>query len=388
MSPHTDRRTVLKSIPATAIGGSIVTGAATARQSDGRDGEREDRNEIEVVAKHDDAEDEHELELSTNEIRSGWTSIKFDNRTDHTHTYVWFEIPQAALDAAEEANRDIFDYYYEHFTRPFQFYMDDKAPDKQPDPADLSEKYSDPDEGDLFPPWIDDLRPAGGVGLTSGHRTSSTTLELEPGTYFTECYVKDDEEEFHSYNGMADVVTVTDDSTGEEPDATLEVSLSSVETGDERLRSSMEIDDSIGAGRQTIAVRFEDQQIFENLGGHDIHLIRLDADTTLEDVNGWMNWMEPGQLVSDGTEPGTFLGGVQDIFSPAMVGDAEGQVEVDGEGVEVEGENGGAVTTAYFDVTLTPGAYALVSEVPAPAERGLLEPFSIPFDDVSAMDPG
>ena len=386
MPRHTDRRTVLKSIPATAIGGSIIPEVTRAGRSDVRNAEHDDRNEIEVVAEHDEEEDEHRLELSTNEIASGWTTITFDNRTDHTHFYKWFEIPQAALDAAEEADEDVFDFYYEHFTRPFQYFMDDVAPDKEPDPDDLSDRYSDPENGNLYPPWVMDVRPSGGVGLTSGHRTSITTLELEPGTYFTECYVKDDDEEFHSYNGMADVVTVTDARDGEEPDATVEVSLSTVETGeDEELRSSMEVNDSIQAGQHTIAVRFEDQQLFQNLSGHDAHMLRLDADTTLDDVSDWMNWMEPGQFVSDGTGPGTFLGGVHDIFTPEQVASAQSEGDesgdTDGAGDESNGENShGAVETAYFEVTLNPGAYALVSEVPDPEKKGLLEPFIVPFD--------
>lgn len=78
-------------------------------------------------------------------------------------------------------------------------------------------------------------------------------------------------------------------------------------------------------------------------------------------MNGWTNWADPDQFISDGSEPGTFLGGVQTIVTPELL---------EGEGTE----------TAYFHVNLNPGAYAWVSEVPDPADKGMLKPFIVPFD--------
>lgn len=125
------------------------------------------------------------------------------------------------------------------------------------------------------------------------------------------------------------------------------------------------------AGEHTVAVRFEDQHLYEHDGGHDVHLIPLSADTTIDEVNEWMSWMVPGQPASDGTESGTFLGGAHDIITPELL-----------ERAGSTGENrGGAAKTSYFDVTPNPGAHAVVSEVPDPVEKGLLETFSIPFDE-------
>jgi hypothetical protein len=109
-----------------------------------------------------------------------------------------------------------------------------------------------------------------------------------------------------------------------------------------------------------VAVQIQDQKIYEHLLGHDVHLIRFDHRTTVDDANGWMNWMHPDGLVSDGTDPGTFLGGVQAIVTPGLL-------------------EGNETKTAYFDVNLNPGAYAWVSEVPDSAGKGLLKPFSVPF---------
>ncbi len=65
--------------------------------------------------------------------------------------------------------------------------------------------------------------------------------------------------------------------------------------------------------------------------------------------------------MSDGNEPGTFVGGMQTINSPELL-----------DGVERE--------NACFHVDLNPGAYARVSEVPEPAEKGLLKSFVVPFE--------
>lgn len=68
-----------------------------------------------------------------------------------------------------------------------------------------------------------------------------------------------------------------------------------------------------------------------------------------------------GRARAEGTDPGTFLGGVQTIVTPGLLESAE-------------------TKTAYFDVNLNPGAYAWVSEVPEPAKNGFLKPFIVPFE--------
>jgi len=175
---------------------------------------------------------------------------------------------------------------------------------------------------------------------------------LADAEFVGECYVKDDEGVFHSYVGMIDQFTVTEQRSGTEPEATLDLSLST---------DGIDVTENVQPGQQTVAVTVADQQIYDHLLGHDVHLVRLNHRTSIDAVNGWMNWMDPAQLVSDGTEPGTFLGGVQTIVTPELL-----------EGAETK--------TAYFDVNLNPGAYAWVSEVPTPAEQGLLKPFIVTFE--------
>ena len=310
-------------------------------------------NEIEIGAKHDDETGEHQFEFSTTEVASGWTTVTFDNQTDHTHFAYLARLPRDAIAAADAEGADLLDFYVEHVTRPFQWFMDTIDPEREPDPDDLSDKYTNLDEEVIFPDWYGNVLPSGGAGFTSGDTTSTTTVELEPGEYIVECYVKTDDGEFHSYVGMIDLLTVTDDqSDASEPEATLALSLST---------AGIDAEETVQPGQHTVAVRIEEQQIYEHLLGHDVHLIRFDGPADVADVNDWMNWMNPDGLVSDGTEPSTFLGGVQTIVTPELL-------------------KGGDAETAYVHVVLNPGAYAWVSEVPDSAEKGLLKPFVVPFE--------
>lgn len=121
-----------------------------------------------------------------------------------------------------------------------------------------------------------------------------------------ECYVKNENNDFHSDLGMIEQIDVTDgDSGAPEPKPTRDVSLSTAD--------GIEVGDGLRPGRHTIGVRFKDQNEYDNLQGHDVHLIRLDGGTTAGDVNGWMDWRDLEQLVAAGDEPTTFIGGVQEI---------------------------------------------------------------------------
>lgn len=339
-----NRRTVLKTIGAGIAGSVALGGTATASDHD---------NTVRVRGHHDHDADVHAFEMSRTQISSGWMTLEFDNRAHHPHFLYLGRVPQAAKDGAAEEGVALLDYYYEHITRPFQWFMDTLVPGKTPDDNDLSDKYTT-DEA-IFPPWFQSVLPSGGTGLTSGGRTSRTMLNLAPGDYIMECYVKDSDEVFHSYNGMLELLTVTDEgSEMSEPEPTIELTLSSdgITMPDGRRR--------VAPGSHTVGVTVEDQQVYSHLLGHDLHLIDFNWRTGIRHVNRWMNWMAPGQLVGDGSEPGTFLGGVQTILTPALL---------EGSGSE----------TAYFHVDLEPGFHAWLSEVPNPDDNGMLEWFYVPY---------
>lgn len=339
------RRQILKTTGLAAgaimLGGPAFVGQAVAGPPDrgvvsGR------ANVVDIVAKHDHVAHEHQFEFSATEIPSGWTTFALDNRTEHTHFVFIAEVPQAAIDGAAAAGMSVREYYHEKITKPFQGLMDlllGKTPRHAP----------------VLPDWLGDVLAVGGPGLTAGGTTSMTTVDLSPGVYVAECYAKNDHNEFHSYLGMLETFTVTDEPSGApEPRATLDLTLSNDGTlPDGRLAGSMAVDETIRPGQHTVAVHVEEQQVYEHFGGHDAHLIRLDDDTSIDDVADWMNWMDGDGLVSNDDEPSSFVGGVQTIAT--------------------------AGETAYIHVHLTPGDYAWVSEVPDPDERGLLVPFTVPF---------
>lgn len=99
----------------------------------------------------------------------------------------------------------------------------------------------------------------------------------------------------------------------------------------------------------TVAVTFEDQQVYSHFVGHDAHLIRLDG-TSVDDLDAWLNWMTADGLVGDGSEPGTFLGGADTVTTPELLA--------------------GGPVTEYVHVDLSPGGVRLGRGGPRPALEG------------------
>ena len=198
-----------------------------------------------------------------------------------------------------------------------------------------------------LPAWFGEIEFLGGPGLTSAGETSQATVYLEPGTYLMECYVKTDGV-FHSYNPSPDVYgmvyefTVTEDTTSAvAPTPTLALTLSA--------ENGIEVDGDITPGRHTVAVQFADQQAHENFVGHDVHLVRLEEDTDLAELQTWMDWTQPTGLETPA--PAVFLGGLNEMPAGA---------------------------TGYFTVDLAPGRYAWIAEVPNAEEKGLMQVFTVP----------
>lgn len=298
---------------------------------------------VDVMATH--RGDEHLFTLSSDEVPSGWTTFRFTNASHTDHFVLLFRAPQSALDAAAAAGQPLLDHWHERITVPFQ---------EEFNPYVAGDIGYEAFVGNLVgaisasAPWFfDPGAPAvGGPGLTAAGGTSQTTVLLEPGTYIIECYVKDGNEEFHSYNGMLEMLTVTADESGaREPVATAELELSS--TG------GIGIPEDVRPGRHTFAIRFLDQTTYEHLQGHNAHLVRL-RDTEPELLGAladWMDWMAPGSLSFRAPEGAEFLGGTMEM---------------------------GAGGTAYYTVTLKPGTYAWIAEVPDPATKNMLKTFSVP----------
>jgi hypothetical protein len=260
-------------------------------------------------------------------IPSGWTTFRTDNRSAMTHFGVVERMPEGY------GLREQQDQVAPVFQKGMDLIV---AGDMDGALATFGE----------LPEWFGQIVFVGGPGLMAPQTVTETTVFLEPGTYLLECYVKTDGI-FHSYNpnpaldGMVTQFTVTDESNGApEPVPTLEITIGS-ETG-------MRVVGEPSAGRHTIAVHFEDQVLHEHFVGHDAHLVRLKPETDLDGLVAWMNWSLPAGLQTPA--PAAFLGGVNELPAGA---------------------------TGYFGVTLEPGDYAFIAEVPAADEKGMFHRFSV-----------
>jgi hypothetical protein len=262
------------------------------------------------------------------EILSGWTTFRFNNVSGMIHFAVLQRLPEGiALKDQQEQVAPVFQ--------------------KGMDLLNAGETDAAMEKFGELPEWFGQIVFMSGPGLTSAGQTAETSVYLEPGTYLLECYVKTNGV-FHSYNplpsayGMVHELTVTEESSNAaEPSATLTITLSSAR--------GVEVQGDPTPGEHTVAVYFEDQQIHEHFLGHDVHLVRLESDTDIEELAIWMDWSQPTGLETPA--PAEFLGGTHEM--PA----------------------GG---TAYFTVRLEPGRYAWIAEVPGPAEKGMLKIFTVP----------
>ena len=194
-----------------------------------------------------------------------------------------------------------------------------------------------------LPAWFGEVKFVGGVGLVSPGHVAETTMKVNPGFYFFECYVKMSNGVFHTSMGMFIPVTVTDtDSGNQEPKADIGIEISSTE--------GIVFNDSISAGSHVFSVHFKDQIAHENFMGHDVNLAKLDDTADLDNLNMWMDWSNPKGLIEPAPAGVTFLGGVNNM----LAGD-----------------------TGYFTATLEPGRYVLISEVTNPGSKNMLKTFTV-----------
>ncbi|MEX2466881.1 MAG: hypothetical protein WD995_08215 [Gemmatimonadota bacterium] len=261
-------------------------------------------------------------------VPPGWTTFRFTNTSPMIHFAVVERMPEGRGLVAQQ----------EEVAPVFQNGFDLLA---------AGEMDAAMAEFGTLPAWFGEIVFLGGPGLTSPGVTSQASVYLEPGTYLLECYVKTDGL-FHSYNpepgmyGMVHEFTVTGEPSGaSEPEPTLRLTISS--------EGGIEMAGPVLAGDHTVAVDFTDQTVHENFVEHDVHLVRLDEDADLEALERWMDWTLPGGLESPA--PAVFLGGLNEM--PAG-------------------------STGYFTVSLEPGTYAWIAEVPGASDKDMLVPFSVP----------
>ena len=261
----------------------------------------------------------------TDTIKSGWQTFRYSNKSKDPHFMLLEKYPEGKT--IDDAKRDLVPVFQKAMDQINQGNMDSAM-------AIF---------GNL-PEWFPKVVFQGGTGLISPGETAITTLDMTPGYYLIECYVKSPEGIFHSAMGMLEDLVVLQDSADYSPPApTVSIYISKDE--------GLVIPDSIGPGIQVFAVNFVDQSTYANFAGHDIHLVRLDEGADIDALAAWMDWTDPKGLITPPPAGVTFLGGVNDM--------PEGHV-------------------GFFTADLTPGTYVLISEVPSPAEKNLLKTFTIP----------
>ena len=257
-------------------------------------------------------------------IPSGWNTFKYVNRSNETHFFLFDKYPKGKT--IEDLEKEV--------VPPFQKGMDLIIEGK------AKEGF---EEFNKLPAWFFDVVFSGGSGLVSPKSSSLTTIKLDPGYYIIECYVKMENGKFHSTMGMTKPIIVTaDDSGNKAPDATVNITLSSTD--------GIVLNDTITKGKQIFAVYFKDQIVHENFVGHDINLVKIDENADVRTLEKWINWSEPKGLISPAPEGFIFLGGVNDMPTG---------------------------NTAYFTVTLEPGKYAVISEVPTALGKNMLKTFIV-----------
>lgn len=250
------------------------------------------------------------------EIPSGWITFRMNNEGEETHFLLLVRLP---------ADKTFVD--YERAVIPA---YDSAMNALTKDGASTAEARKILDR--LVPDWVSSVSFLGGPGLTAPGRTAQTTVKLDPGTYVMECYVKTPDGRLHSSLGMLRPITVTSQSSeASAPPADLEITLLSAEMATER---------EVTPGKHTFAVHFTE------LASPDVHLVRLENRTDVNELVGWMDGFHVDGLRAPA--PAEFLGGA--MYMPAG-------------------------HTAYVAVDLTPGSYAWIAGWPT--DKGMVEKFTV-----------
>lgn len=279
--------------------------------------EVEKENVIEIVTENMDFQ-------MPDTITSGWNTFRYKNLSPQTHFFLVDKYPEGKTsEDAENLVAPVFDSAMKLITE-----------------GKTEEGFA---EFSNLPEWFNEVVFVGGSGLISPGKVGETVLNLKPGKYIIECYVKMSNGIFHTSMGMTkDLVVSEIDSGNRELVADIEINISSTD--------GIVFNDSISSGKHTFSVYYKDQTVHENFVGHDINLVKLNENTDLKVLEKWMNWVNPKGLIEPAPSTITFLGGVNDM--PAE-------------------------SRGYFVATLEPGKYALISEVPETIRKNMFKTFVV-----------
>lgn len=278
----------------------------------------DDQNIIEIVT------ESMEFQMPDT-IPAGWLTWRYHNKSTQTHFILIDDYPDGiTLDSINERVVSVFG-------SGMSLINEGNSEDGFAEFAKL-------------PPWFAEVKWPGGVGLISPGKAAESMLNLKPGNYFVECYVKMNTGMFHTNMGMIKEFIVSDKlSELPEPESDIDIRISA--------ESGISFEAPAGPGNYIFSVHYLDQTVHENFVGHDLNLAKIESDTDLAVLEAWMDWRDPRGLIEPAPKGVSFLGGINDM--PA----------------------GGR---AYFRAKLDSGKYVLISEVPKASEKNLLKVFVIP----------
>jgi len=249
------------------------------------------------------------------EIPSGWITFVLNNeKAKHVHELSISKLPEG------------IDYkkYMQKFVSSWEIILKELQNGKI-NVSGISNR-----EKELLPEWANQVHYITSRGLASPGYSNEKTVYLKPGHYALECWVKTADGAIHISKGMTSPLTVTAntaDSTEPKPKEKITVTENRIKT-----------DWHPGLGKHTFALYLK-----KDAEGYPVHnninLIKLDNNTSLPEVNRWLDWYHTGGLRSP--SPAVFLGGLSTYTSRV-----ENQAE-------------------YFTVNIkAPGQYAWIVQVP------------------------
>lgn len=215
-------------------------------------------------------------------IPQGWTTIEFSNEGNEDHFLLIAKPPEGKT----------FDDYASGVLIPFNdvwYALRDDG---------ISQEDAMGKLGADLPEWFWAVEFIGGTGIIPAGATTQITLNLEPGSYVIECYMKNEDGELHNVEGMMRELTVTESpSEASPPNADIAITLSNFE---------MMIDGDLKPGKHSFSVHVAEHP--EQGFGHNVHVARVAPDTDVREVQRYMNFMEVDGLQTPA--PVQFIGGM------------------------------------------------------------------------------
>lgn len=241
-------------------------------------------------------------------ILSGWTTFRLHNEGEETHFLLLTRVPddQTYDDYVSQVSAPINDVWYR---------MRDEG---------LGKTAAFEEVGAMIPGWYwTGAETFGGPGMVIPGGVSQVTVDLPPGEYVLECFMKTAEGEFHWSEGMLRPLTVlAERSTASAPESQVRLTLTP---------EGIQVDGAPQPGTNTVLLDFAQQP--EAGFGNDVHVVHLEEGMTPEDLVSWMDAFNLQGLTHPAPAP--FVGGSHER--------PEGNI-------------------LYFTVELLPGRYAFMSE--------------------------